>query len=344
MVSSFRVTVINWLEDTIQADLYIRPANRINIGLTVDMRNELSALPQVKAIYSISTLNLSKGRYANASIVSLDQDTANRSWIWKANSDRTMEALFIEGWIFVSEPLMWRYNLNLDTNNVVSLPTDKGEKSFQVAGVFKDFTSDQGIIVMQADTFNRHWENRKLFGISVLLKDGVDPSDVIQAIHNRVKGSQELIITSNKGLREAAVEVFDRTFTITIALQILAGLVAFIGVLNTVMSLMLERSRELGILRAGGMTMRQLWKLVLVESGLIGLLAGLFAIPLGTAMAWILVFIINKRSFGWTLDFILQFETFWQAIAISVIAALMAGIYPAYKSATASVSELLRTE
>jgi putative ABC transport system permease protein len=183
-----------------------------------------------------------------------------------------------------------------------------------------------------------------VFGVSLFVKDGVSVDTVRQEIEGRFGAEYTLLIRSNKGLREAAIEVFDRTFTITVALQVLAGLVAFIGVLNTVMSLMLERSREIGTLRANGMTIGQLWRLVLAESGFIGLLSGIFAIPLGTVMAWVLVFVINKRSFGWTLDFVLQADTYGEALITALSAALLAGIYPVVTIIRRPVAELLRTE
>ena len=96
--------------------------------------------------------------------------------------------------------------------------------------------------------------------------------------------------------------VFDRTFAITGALQILATVVAFIGVLSALLSLLLEKQRELGLLRAMGLTVRELWGLVLLESGLMGAVAGVLAMPTGLALSLILIYIINRRSFGWTLQ------------------------------------------
>ena len=106
----------------------------------------------------------------------------------------------------------------------------------------------------------------------------------------------------NQALRDDVMAVFDRTFAITGALHILATVVAFIGVLSSLLLLQLEKQREVGILRAIGLTARQLWGLVMLETGLMGTVAGILAMPAGYALALILVFIINQRSFGWTLQ------------------------------------------
>ena len=124
----------------------------------------------------------------------------------------------------------------------------------------------------------------------------------------------------------------------------LSIIVAFIGVLSALMSLQLERARELGVLRATGMTIRQLWQLTLIETGLMGLIAGIVAIPTGYALAWILIYVINVRSFGWTLQMQLNPSYFVQAVLVALIAALLAGIYPAYRLGQMVIASALRQE
>ncbi|MCG8338090.1 MAG: ABC transporter permease [Proteobacteria bacterium] len=344
MVGSFRSTVVSWLSNTIQADLYISPASHLSRKLDNTLKDAIQQLPGVEEVYSIQTRQIRFGDYANSSIVSLDRDVAKRTWIWRSGDDHVMEQKFNQGWVFISEPFAFKHGIQGKKGSVLMLETSMGPQEFRLAGIFRDFSSEQGIIIMQDNTFRRFWGDDSVFGVSLFIREGASVDKVRKEIEREFGAKHKLVIRSNKGLREAAIEVFDRTFTITIALQILAGLVAFIGVLNTIMSLMLERSREIGTLRANGMTINQLWRLVFTESGFIGLLSGLFAIPLGTAMAWILVFVINKRSFGWTLDFVLNPGTYMEALVIALTAALLAGIYPVVAMLQKPVAELLRTE
>ena len=138
--------------------------------------------------------------------------------------------------------------------------------------------------------------------------------------------------------------IFDRTFAITGAMQLLATLVAFIGVLSALLSVELERQRELGILRAVGLTVRQMWGLMMLETGLIGATAGLFAMPVGLILAVILIYIINLRSFGWTLQMDLLPQPFIQALVIALLAALLAGVYPAIRLGRLSITRAIRSE
>jgi len=151
-------------------------------------------------------------------------------------------------------------------------------------------------------------------------------------------------VRPNQTLRDDVLVVFDRTFAITAALQFLAVVVAFIGILSALLSWQLDKQREIGILRAIGLTTRQMWGLIMLESGLLGSVAGILAIPTGYTLALILIYIINKRSFGWTLQLNLEPEPFVQALALSILAAVLASIYPAFKISRSVTTVALRSE
>jgi putative ABC transport system permease protein len=176
------------------------------------------------------------------------------------------------------------------------------------------------------------------------LAPGVNVESTTRALQEGLSRQQSLIIRANQTLRNDVLAVFDRTFAITGALQVLATIVAFIGVLSALMTLQLEKQREAGILRAIGLTARQLWGLVMLESGLMGAAAGLLAVPTGYALCLILVYIINRRSFGWTLQLALTPEPFLQAFGVALAAALLAGILPAYRFSRQQIAETIRYE
>ena len=153
-----------------------------------------------------------------------------------------------------------------------------------------------------------------------------------------------LNIRSNTTLKEASLHIFDRTFTITTVLQILTVLVALIGVLSALMALQLERSREIGVLRAIGLTPRQVRTTVITQTGLMGGFAGLLALPLGISLAIVMLHIINKRSFGWSVQLQMNIDTLVIAMLLSVGAALLAGLYPAIKMSRQSLIRALQEE
>ena len=204
-----------------------------------------------------------------------------------------------------------------------------------------DFDVQAGALIDDA-VYRTYWDDVNLSSAALFVESGVDVDAKINELRAAFAGEAELVIRSSRGLREHSLAIFDRSFSITVALQMLATLVAFIGILSALMSLQLERRREIGTLRAIGMTRRQLWRLTLVETGLMGTTAGILAMPTGFVLAVILIYIINLRSFGWTLQMYLQPVYFLQALTVALVAALLAGIYPAWRVGRMQPADALR--
>jgi putative ABC transport system permease protein len=244
--------------------------------------------------------------------------------------------------VIVSEPYAYRHDLAVGA--WLALRTDRGEHAFRVAGIFADYGSDQGVVMLSRSTYERYWEDRGISSLGLLAAPGVDVDDLVTRLRRVAGPEQEVLVRSNRALRESSLEIFDRTFVITDVLRLLATVVAVVGVLSALMALQLERAREIAILRAQGLTPRQVWGLVTAQTGLMGLLAGLLAIPVGIGLAGILVFVINRRSFGWTLPVVIAPGVLVEAVALAVTAAVLAGLYPAFRMARATPAAALRDE
>ena len=147
---------------------------------------------------------------------------------------------------------------------------------------------------------------------------------------------------ANRELRNLSMKIFDRTFSITEVLRILTIIIAVIGIFGALMAIQLERNREFAILRANGLTPRDLNKLILTESGLMGISAGIIAIPLGVVLAAVLIFVINRRSFGWSMEFLLEPGYLVSAVILGLFAGLLAGLYPAWRTAAVVPAVILR--
>jgi putative ABC transport system permease protein len=247
------------------------------------------------------------------------------------------------GAVIVSEPLASRLDLP-SRDGTITLYTNQGPRIFDVAGIYYDYATSEGTVIMAIEDYRRFWDDDAVTGLAVHLEPGVDADRVARDLEERSAPMQQVLVRPNRALREAALVVFDRTFAITGALQMLATIVAFIGVLSALLSLQLDKQRQLGILRAVGLTARELWGLVLLETGLMGTVAGLLAMPAGYVISLILIYVINRRSFGWTLQMLIEPMPFLQALAVAVVAAILAGIYPAYRMGRMITAEALRFE
>ncbi|MCV7196364.1 FtsX-like permease family protein [Mycobacterium angelicum] len=351
MVGSFRQTFANWLGLTLQTDIYVSaPAltsTRPSGNLPPDAVRTLKQWPGVReAITSRFTAVFAPdwGREVDLTAVTGDISDGKRPYRWISGDEHTLWHRFLAGeGVMLSEPLVSRQNLRTPPGPI-TLMTESGPRKFPVLAVYSDYTSDQGVVLMDQATYRSNWRDPDVTNMALLLKPGVSVDGLLGELHAMFEGRKDLVIQSSRSLREAALVTFERSFAVTGALRLVATVVAVIGILGALMSLALERVRELGTFRAIGMSRRQLWRLVLFEAGLLGGTAGLIALPSGFVLAWILIRIINLRSFGWTLDMHFDFGYFGQAFLVAVVAALAAGIYPAWHTARLSIASAIREE
>jgi putative ABC transport system permease protein len=138
-----------------------------------------------------------------------------------------------------------------------------------------------------------------------------------------------VLLASNQDLRTEAIRIFDRTFAITYALEAVAVLVAVMGVAGALLALVIDRRREIGLLRFLGAAAGQVRKQILVEAGLLGLLANFAGLAQGFALSLVLIYVINKQSFGWTIRFHLPVMVLMGGLSVVYLATVLAGLYPA---------------
>ncbi len=347
MVTSFRETVVVWLGYTLQADIYVQPPNlvmrRADATLDPGVVRALREAPGVESAYTVRSLEV-RSSAGLTDLVVIDPGPARyKTFRFKSGDpDRIWKDFTARGGIIVSEPFSFHHRVR--AGDTLTLQTDRGPQAFRIAGVYHDYGSDLGAVMMTRGTFEPFYTDRRASGLALYARPGLDPDTLIRSLRDRIPAGQEVLIRSNRALREASMAIFDRTFTITSVLQLLSVVVAFVGILSALMALQLERARELAILRANGLTPGQLWQYVTLQTGLMGLMAGLLAIPLGLTLALVLVYVINQRSFGWTLQFLVPPEILIQAGLVALAAALLAGLYPAWKMARANPALALRED
>lgn len=344
MVSSFRVSVDDWLRQTLIADFYLAVDEawcRGEGGLE-ELSADLRALPGATEVTYSQRRRLQVGG-EEWRLWAVDAGSKGLGSEILAGDPATARARFAAGEaVLVSEP--WATRRGTRVGDELTLPTPSGERTFPVAGVFRDYTSDRGVIALHRDRYRELWGDECSEGVGMSFAPGTGPTVARRAIEGVLPPGSSIWLSNNAELRAASLAVFDRTFTITRVLQVLVGLVAFLGILSALQALQLERVRETAVLRAVGWLPRQLRALVVAQTGLLGLAAGLFAMPLGVALAGLLVFVINRRAFGWTMSFQLSPGELGQGLLLALAAALLAGLYPAWRTSRRPVAQDLREE
>jgi putative ABC transport system permease protein len=173
---------------------------------------------------------------------------------------------------------------------------------------------------------------------------GQSVQQVMTQFRELARGKQALFIRSNAQLRDLSMRIFERTFVITRVLYWLAAGVAAIGLVSALLAWELERSHELAILRSLGLTPGGAAVLIEGQTGFMGLVALVAAIPAGLLTAWLLIDVINRRAFGWRIDVHLSGAQFVNALLLAITAAALAGLYPARRVARAAIAGDIREE
>lgn len=333
MVGSFRETVVLWMEDRLPADLYLGPAHAEapdrHPTLSLALAEKISKLPGVAGVDRLRAYEISYGGMP-ATLASVDLSAIRAEQRSNFFSGRSTEKVLSEirnaDAVLVSEPFTYKHHVR--AGDTITLALGERRVAFRIADVYYDYGSERGTILMDRQTTLRYLPDPASSNLAIY----VAPGDSVEGVRTEIEqaaADYRISISSNRELRAEAVRIFDRTFAITYALEAVAVIVAVIGVASALLALVIDRRRELGLLRFLGGAARQVRKQILVEAGLLGLLANVIGIALGFALSLILIYVINKQSFGWTIRFHWPVAILLGALSAVYASTVLAGLYPA---------------
>ena len=348
MVGSFRQTVVSWMNDELPADLYIRPAGDPAADrhptISVDLATRIAKVPGVASVERLRAYEITYDQTpATLASVDLDQAAANQKSDFL--SGRPTQEVFTElrgkNAVILSEPFAYKHHLK--TGDTVTLSLGESRADFHVVDIAYDYASERGYILMDRATMLSYLPDPTPSNLAVFVASSANVQEVRRRIQN-ISAENHLLIFSSRDLRTEAIRIFDRTFAITYALETVAVIVAVMGIAGALLALVIDRRRELGLLRFLGASAGQVRKLILVEAGLVGILATLAGSILGFFLSLILVFVINKQSFGWTIHFHWPVGVILGALTVVYLATLISGIYPALLAAKLDPLEVIHEE
>ena len=348
MVGSFRRTVDTWVTQTIRGDLYVEPVgHRENFGATALPESFVARVRALPGVIAVDTFRGARILYRErlTFVAGVDFEVQRRLGnlqFTRGAAREVLAAARARRGAVVSESFSTHHRVQ--PGDTVRLATPTGEARLPVAGVYYDYSTDAGGILMDAPRFEELWGARRVESLAVYLAPGVAAEQARLRVIEAGGPGLVLSATPNQSLRRRVLEVFDQTFQITYALQAIAILVAVLGVAGALTALILQRGREIAVLRAVGALGSQVRKMVLVESGLIGLAGALLGSICGLGLAMILIHVINRQYFGWTIRTHLEPWVFVQALALMVGSALVAGLGPARLAATRVAAEAMRMD
>ncbi|TKB89371.1 MAG: FtsX-like permease family protein [Nitrospira sp.] len=356
MVRSFRHTVELWVTDTVLADLVVAPSlwlRGTEIGgagrsLPLTWLTVLSSIPEVAAVDSYRDVRIEVNGQRVA-IVSRDlrlHAQWSRYLVRQGDSSEQLVRAADTRGLLVSEVLANR--LEVEEGSTLEILTPSGPARFPIVAVFYDYSTDGGKLLMDRTLYQSLWHDDLVTVFPVYMSAGASIDRVreriIQQLSGAAGGGLPPLVISNTELRKEILDIFDRTFLLTYVLEAIAIVIAMLGIVNTLVTSVLERRREFATLRAIGGSPQQIQQLVLWEAaylGVVGIALGLIG---GGLLSLLLIKVINKQSFGWTIQMIVPVGALAQAVALAAVATLVAGYFPARWAARQPVVEGLREE
>ena len=349
LVGSFRTTIVAWASDTLKADLYITTPGHVDASLRGGFTPaDLAKIARVRGVAAVDTFRGLEvpidGRFAELGATDMSGLTSrNKLRFIGANSDPAsiQRALIGHDAAVVSVPFATHFGLG--PGDSIPLETPSGHVQLRIVGEYNDYSTSGGTFFIDEATFRRMYGDPTFDSIAVYLAPHARAGLVRSAIERALRPLR-VDINTNADLRAFALQVFDRTFAITNALYVVSIVIAVLGVVSTLFALVLERRIDIALLRYIGLSRAGVQSVVFVQALAIGVLSGALGLLLGVGLAADLIYVINRQSFGWLIEWHSPGAFYLEAFAMVVLAAIVAAIYPARVAAGIHASGVLRVE
>jgi putative ABC transport system permease protein len=333
MVGSFRQTVSAWLDEMLQADLHIRATIRPAPGEFPPIDPAVGEI--VRSTPGVAAADLYHGmefhfRGQRPTLGAGDMEIARLRggvrFLPGEPRDAILRSLPNHDLAIAGEPFANKFGLH--RGDRIAVPLGGRNVVFTIAGIFYDYAGGQGRMLMDRSTLLRYLPDQPVSSIAIYLAPGADATAVERQIQLRA-APYGISIARNADLRRLSMTIFDRTFAVTWALEAVAILVAVLGAANSLLALVLDRRRSLGLLRYLGASTGQIRGLILTEAAFLGAFAALAGLALGLVLSLLLIYVVDRQSFGWTIQFHPPAGLLAGALLSIWCVTVLAGLYPA---------------
>ena len=352
MIFSFRSTVSDWIGLGMTADLYITPAANELGAMGAFISNKaldfLRNRPEVDSIETFRETNVdfSVNQHSGTreSALAVVGGTVRRDLRFVGGADREKRAKLFSGAPVVAVTESFARKVGVREGQYLQLQTPTGSIRVQVVGVYYDYSRDSGVIMMYTPFFVEHWRDTKVQSLGVHLREKSDREVLAESIRARLGKDGHFAIYSNRELKQRVLHIFDQTFAVTNVLRVIAVVVAVAGLSLSATALVLERKREIGLLRSLGASRLQIQSLFLFEAGAIGFLASTLGTFSGMALAWVLTAVVNPAFFGWTIHLVFPVATLALTPLWMTLVAVPAAWWPSLVAGCSPIAAAVRNE
>jgi len=327
LINSFRQSLVWWMNSQLRGELYI--STRGDVEVPLDFYEELRKMPGIGGIDVFRSLQISYNdtpAYITAIDAAVLQKYARFGWV--KGGDENWEPVK-KGSVIISESFARRFHIG--KGDIVSVESLNGPVSLSVAAIFYDYASEHGVIMMDRSTFIKLFNDRTINSLGIFIDaTGQEKQKIIEEVQKRAK-NRGLPASTREQFHGKILSVFDNTFAVTRSMRILAVIIAFFGIAGALMTLFVERQREFGIYRALGFSTNQIAGITLLEGIGMGIIGFIISIGAGTILAFILIKVINLRSFNWTIFYHFSIDPYIVTFLTAIFASIGACLYPLWK-------------
>jgi putative ABC transport system permease protein len=352
LVGSFRQTLVTWLDTTIRADVYLSTESWVRAGneafLDEPLLEDLADLAGVRAVETqrrlqVRTTDGDHLIWLNGVTMAgiAGAELAERLPLMAGDPVQVSRRLQEDGAVMIGEPLARKAGLAV--GDTLRLAGPRGPVYLPVAGIAYDYTSEGGTAFLVGEFFTSHFGPGPPNNAALFIDPDLPVDSFVASLKTRYAG-RPLVFRSNRILRAEVMDIFDQTFAVTRTLQSMALLIAVCGVSLTLLIQARERSGELALLRALGATRRQVFGLFLGEGVGMGVLGIVLGTGGGIGLAALLILVINREWFGWTIQPSIDVPAILQQMAVILSASALAAVYPAFKAGLSSPQQLVRDD
>lgn len=349
-VNSFKNSVMTWLDAVIRADIIIsagHPSSSTNaqtVPMPAEMWREIEKVPGVLSADPWRKLYMDfRGSRVLLSMVDIvRRGKYSHFMVVRGKTDEIADSLPGRDNVVVSEPFATRFGVK--PGDSLTLPTPSGPVRFGVTAVVVDYLYDNGTVYMDIHTFRRHWGDGLADQFSVRVNRGEDVAKVRDAIQRRFGTDRKLYVLPVQEFKEEIRKTMDETFIFNHALSVVTMAIACFGIIVALLASVLERTREIGILRSIGMLRRQVSWVVLLESILMGVAGGLLGSVAGVMTGWISLEGSVRANYSSAAEYFIPYGSIVWALLMAAVLSALAGAYPAGRAAKTNVVEALTYE
>ncbi len=347
MIGSFRQTLSVWIGTSIQADVYIAPASWRGTGreggIEPDVIEAMTNHPAVQAVDRLRRFPGYSGeqRIGIAGVEMGLAEGKTRFPLLPGALPNPYQAVREHSGVFVGETLARK--IDLWAGDALPIHTPTGVRRFPIAAVYYDYSTEGGAVAMDLQTMAQAFGSGPINSIALYLRPGTDPEGIVDELKSK-RPNAPLELRSNRRLRDEVLHIFDQTFAVTRLLQVMSLLIAVCGIALMLLVLAQEQASELALYRSLGAKKRQIFGIFVgkgLSMGVIGLSLGGIG---GILLAGLLIYIINRAYFGWTIQPYATWGVIGQQVATILGAAILASLYPALRASQTRVTELSRDD